>query len=151
MRKLILILFVILISSCGSFINVTSPPVQNTYNIDKSKKEIYLLSNEWMVKTFNNAESVIEFQDKESGKIIGKYAFYTKYKSDFDKQLIYCVINLSIKEGAIKIDITPSGSFRYVDSPNDGYFKYSSADAERDINALCEDLRLYLENNSSDW
>jgi len=38
-----------------------------------SKDQLYIKTNEWFVEAFNSAESVIEFQDKEAGKIIGKY------------------------------------------------------------------------------
>lgn len=37
-----------------------------------SSSDIYIKSNEWLVKTFNSAKDVIQFQDKEAGKMICK-------------------------------------------------------------------------------
>ena len=39
-----------------------------------STDEIYIQANEWFVENFNNAESVIQFSDKEAGIIKGKYS-----------------------------------------------------------------------------
>lgn len=39
----------------------------------KSKDELYVNANTWLVSTFNNADSVVQFSDKEAGKIAGKF------------------------------------------------------------------------------
>ena len=46
---------------------------------NNSKSELFIKANNWAVAAFNNAESVIEFSDKESGSITGKYI--AKYRS----------------------------------------------------------------------
>ena len=37
-----------------------------------SASDLYVRANEWFAKTFNSANAVIQMQDKEAGKIIGK-------------------------------------------------------------------------------
>ena len=44
----------------------------------KGQDELYVKANAWFVDNFNSAESVIQFQDKESGKLMGKYASKAK-------------------------------------------------------------------------
>ena len=61
-----------LTSYVGSKISLETPPPRvATFENDHSKDENYVLANEWMVETFNNAESVIQFTDKESGTVRG--------------------------------------------------------------------------------
>ena len=42
---------------------------------NKTNDQLYILSNTWFVEYFNSDESILEFQDKENGKIAGKYTF----------------------------------------------------------------------------
>lgn len=46
--------------------------LQKVHDIDLKKDEIYSRSLEWLAKTFTDSKAVIEMQDKDSGKIIGK-------------------------------------------------------------------------------
>ncbi len=48
---------------------------QEVFKTDKPQDELYDVSMEWMAKTFRSAKAVIEYQDKEVGKIIGKGVF----------------------------------------------------------------------------
>ena len=81
MRKyLIPIIVVLLFMSCATYDRPIAPEEIRTYEKilevpNTSKDEIYVKANEWFVHTFNSAESVIQFQDKEAGKIMGKYRF----------------------------------------------------------------------------
>jgi len=71
-----LILF--LVNSCATT-NVSVPLADNYEQIIEvpgaSKEELYSRVNSWFVETFNSAESIIEFQDKEIGKVMGKYVW----------------------------------------------------------------------------
>lgn len=40
-------------------------------NINKTKEQIYIATNNWFISTFNDANSVIQLNDKEAGTIIG--------------------------------------------------------------------------------
>ncbi|GAH16190.1 unnamed protein product [marine sediment metagenome] len=44
---------------------------------DKSKSELFGMSNEWMVEQFVDAKSVIQFSNLETGTIKGKYLMYS--------------------------------------------------------------------------
>lgn len=44
---------------------------------EKSKDELYLNANDWFVSNFTKSDEVIEFRDKEAGKISGKYIWRT--------------------------------------------------------------------------
>jgi hypothetical protein len=77
-----------------------------------SKSEIYIKANAWFVETFNSAESVIEFQDKEAGKIMGKYIY--GYTEGVYTQKVRQTISIDIRENKIRFII------------NDPYFKTTS-------------------------
>ena len=84
-----------------------------------SKNELYVKANEWIAKTFGSAKAVIEMQDKEAGKIIGKgnltcsstrnrmavtvendYVSYT-IQIDVKENKYRCIINHFIHEGGV--------------------------------------------------
>ena len=84
MKKVLLIVFLLVGCSNSSFtylvkdIQRLDAPLtkeQMSYQIivdmDKSREEVYDLALEWMMKTFVSSKSVIQYQDKTSGKIIG--------------------------------------------------------------------------------
>lgn len=78
-------------------------------NLDKSQENLYILSNQWLVDNFNNAESVIEFQDKENGIILGKYSYKTRVVQSLGFSTIDYVkstIKIHIKDNAVKITIS---------------------------------------------
>lgn len=67
-----------ILNGCATMMGAKAAPEMRTFEkvieiSDKSKDQIYIKANGWFVETFNSAESVIEFQDKEAGKIMGKY------------------------------------------------------------------------------
>lgn len=102
MKKILVLIFVIAISSC--VIHRTSPIDTNlrTYEkvIDlpeKSKEDIFVLSNKWMVETFNSAQSVIEYSDKEAGTIMGKYVF------DYTGHFVKSIIQIDARENKCRI------------------------------------------------
>lgn len=81
MRKLlflpVLALLILTFQSCA-VITTESKPVTKVVNVeDATKTELYVRANNWMVSAFNNAESVIQFTDKETGTITGKYLLGT--------------------------------------------------------------------------
>lgn len=71
-----------------------------------SQGDLYLKANDWIVKTFNSPKDVIQFNDKEAGKIICK----TITGVDIGKGLnriqinpIYYLISIETREGRYKI------------------------------------------------
>lgn len=77
MKKWILgvLAVLILFTSCASSSKLTEEENQYQQVIElpsMSNDEIFLETNDWLVSTFKNANSVIEYSDKEKGVIIGK-------------------------------------------------------------------------------
>jgi len=94
-----------LVNSCATT-NVSVPLADNYEQIIEvpgaSKEELYSRVNSWFVETFNSAESVIEFQDKEIGKVMGKYVW--RIKDSFGNIFSYRnVISVEVKEGRSRI------------------------------------------------
>jgi len=78
MKKLML-LSLIFITACVVYKTVSSEPYSEVFeNLPGTKDELFVKANEWMVKTFTSAESVIEYSDKEAGALMGKYLMYHK-------------------------------------------------------------------------
>jgi hypothetical protein len=118
--------------SCGSLIGAAAPEEQRRYEqvIDVpnlSKTEIYIKANAWFVETFNSAESVIEFQDKESGKIMGKYVF--QYDEGVYHYVVRQTISIDTRDNKARIVI------------NDPYFIITSAVGQTYPNAQYQVLK----------
>ena len=55
----------------------------------------------WFVEYFNSDESIIEFQDKENGKIAGKYTF--QHGNGIYYYMIKQTISIDIKNEKLKL------------------------------------------------
>ena len=78
---MIAVLALLVISSCAS---VGAPATeeesraQQVFDFEeKDKGHLYDLSNRWFVESFGDATAVIEYSNKESGTIMGKYTYNT--------------------------------------------------------------------------
>jgi hypothetical protein len=91
------------------------------------------------VGVFNNAESVIQFTDKESGNITGKYFLSKVVASSQYSQGVnaYALINIQAKDGASKIIITPE-EFQYM--KGNMFTLYNEEVAKKKINTLISDF-----------
>ena len=67
--------FVLLSLACATTKNVSSLPdsYEEVVEISGSKDTLYTKANLVFVDLFNNAESVLQFSDKEAGVMKGKY------------------------------------------------------------------------------
>jgi len=117
MKKLILsflVLFVTLsLVSCVSsatLFDAPPPKVESIAN-ESNKDSNFIKANEWMVDTFGDAESVIQFADKEAGIVKGKYVMKAGYVSTSayakSTSAMYAVITLRVKDNACRIEIDP--------------------------------------------
>ncbi|MGY6648043.1 DUF4468 domain-containing protein [Wenyingzhuangia sp. IMCC45574] len=154
MKKLIknttLVTALLMLCSCA-IVKTESNPVSKVVEVaGENKNQLYVKANNWMVSVFNNAESVIQFTDKESGTITGKYLLGTiaaasKYGS---AQYAYAMIKIQVKDGASRITITPQ-SFTYA--KGNIFTLYTKEKADRDIQALIQDFETAIqkkENNN---
>mgnify|MGYP001153032246 CR=1 FL=1 len=155
MRKLlylpVLTLLILTFQSCA-VITTESKPVTKVVNVEgATKTELYVRANNWMVSAFNNAESVIQFTDKETGTITGKYLLGTVTQANQygPANRAFAIIQIQVKDGASKITITPD-SFRYA--KGNPYTLYTGEKAEEDINALMVSFEQAIkQKEDNDW
>jgi len=72
------------------------------------KDELYTRAREWFAKTFRSAQSVLQMDDKDAGKIIGKGAASSSFKymiASIDFLLKY-TISIAVKDGRYRYEIT---------------------------------------------
>jgi hypothetical protein len=124
MRKFLIPLVLVLVSvnliSCvpaKKVLETPDPIIKNVEN-KSDKNSNYIKANEWMVESFNDAESVIQFTDKEAGVVKGKYIMRkgSTMSNGFGGittiDPYYAVITIRVKDSASRIEIDPpSGMF----------------------------------------
>lgn len=120
-KSLPFLLSAILISTMSSCLSTrqiqsTPQPRTETFENQLDKDANYVLANEWMVETFNDAESVIQFTDKESGTVKGKYLMKAGYVSTSpyvaSTEPRYAIITIRVRDNGCRIEIDPpSGQF----------------------------------------
>jgi hypothetical protein len=106
MKKIILALIPLVLHGCMTMSVPVSPEAteedrkyERVIAIpDVTKNDLYVKANAWAVKEFSSAESVIEFQDKEAGKIMGKFTY-----SDAYHYVTKQTISIDIQEGRARI------------------------------------------------
>ncbi len=160
MKKVLFIVpcfFILLImQGCGSLIGTKASadgtPVEKVVPVENdSQNELYVRANNWMVGAFNNAKSVVQFSDKESGTITGKYylSAITNVSEYGPGRDAYALIKIQVKDGASKITIIPE-EFDYM--KGNPYTLYDEDRAKAQISALLASFEeaIQLEDNS-DW
>ena len=70
-----------------------------------SASDLYVRANEWFAKTFNSANAVIQMQDKEAGKIIGK-GNITAYNSIANVGVWDFTLSFASREGRYRYTLT---------------------------------------------
>ena len=119
MKKNYLFVFVLILTSCGSIIKLDKPnDFHNSIVLNSNHNSNYIKANEWMVSTFNDPQSIIQFKDKEAGVVKGKYIMYsgqagTQYTLSIKPY--YAIITIRVKDNASKIEISPVDEFVVVD------------------------------------
>lgn len=87
-----------------------------------SKDQIYIRANAWFVENFNSAESVIQFQDKEAGKIMGKYRFKHKSGSYYKN-----IISIDVRDNKARIKFYESRLYSVPLLESKGTYKLVSS------------------------
>ncbi len=157
MRTIILVIFAVCMAgtmtSCGSIKFETTGDgwiEKDGITNSLSKKDNYILSNEWMVEAFNNAESVIQFSDKEAGIVKGKYHLYSGEGSTgyYRSESVSAIITLRVKDDGVRIEIDTRGTTFgywqatgiYNNGPIDG-MGYNKGQAEASKRRLIESFK----------
>jgi len=75
MKKMFLLLTIIslIFTGCASTEKVENPSadIEKVFEIDLEKNQIYDLSLQFIAENFKSAKAVLEYQDREAGRIIG--------------------------------------------------------------------------------
>lgn len=164
LNKLVFIFSTLMIvSGCAALNGPVAPDseksVEQIIDLDgKSKDEIYISANSWFVDNFNSAESVIQFQDKEAGKIMGKYTFEVQESTYYFRIKSTIAIDVRDHKAMVRIydpmmavvgDVL-NGTYPRAPSYNDQITVPVMAKARIRWLDLLEDLEGNL-GTSSDW
>lgn len=119
--------------------------------LDSSQKDLYTKANGWMIKAFNDAESVIQHNDKDGGVIMGKYLLFGgvssgAYGATVDTR-VFAIIDIRVKDAKARIEIKPQGSWHY-DSSGMTVYTYSREDAIKDMERLAESFHVAMLANN---
>lgn len=118
MKKITLLISIIFLTSCGALVKIEKPEkpkdFQKTVILKTKHNSNYIKANEWMVTTFNNPKSIIQFSDKQAGIVKGKYIMFsgqeaTQYTTAVKSY--YAIITIRVKDNASKIEISPVDEF----------------------------------------
>lgn len=141
-----------------------------------TKQELYLKAKEWFAHAFNSAQNVIQFDDKESGKIIGKGLISVgstlgPVKSSDNLGVVNFVVEIQLKNGKYKYTFTdlwhdaqnsiyspgdlrlekPGGGLGSMGQKNWNGIKIQTGDH---INAMIKSLKISMKStnkNTDNW
>jgi Domain of unknown function (DUF4468) with TBP-like fold len=79
-------------------------------SVEGSQATMFSKAMEWMANTYKSSKSVIEFSDKESGKIVGKAIIFCDGKSSLgmtpcENATISYTITITVRDGKYKCEI----------------------------------------------
>jgi len=162
-NKLIFFSMIVFIYSCAPLnkvhIDYNEYPVSKEIQTDYFKDDLYIIANSWMVESFVNAPTVIQFIDKDKGIIIGKYLISGDYDIGESKSFlrevdtrIYGIITILCKDQLTKINIAPQGEGDYYPPDPDPAmysrpnFYPSPEEIQEMINNLIASFEQYIHN-----
>lgn len=120
-----------------------------------SSKDLYVRANSWFATRYNSAQNVIQYNDKEEGKIIGKGAFTLLYS--MAERMVNYTITIEVKEGRYRYTISQF-SLDWLTNPTVQSFESLPAmnkkkilpKTDEHIRALIEDLTEAMKTNKKD-
>lgn len=103
-----------------------------------TQDQLYLKANQWMIKEFVDASSVIQHNDKEAGVVMGKFLLHGNlrtvgYSGSSVDTRIFAIIEITVKENKSRIQVKPQSSWTYSEESTN---RYSKEDAMADIEKL---------------
>ncbi|HBY66654.1 MAG TPA: hypothetical protein DEG69_02080 [Flavobacteriaceae bacterium] len=151
MKKLLLLPLIVAFVGCAVMGEETVsqlPVSEKTVNINGTQNELYVKANSWMVTAFSDAESVIQFTDKESGTVMGKYYLAPVSLSGYGAYGSYAIIKILVKDNAAKIEITPD---KVTYMKGNTYNMYNEESAKQKIENVLTSFEEYMKNEKTDW
>lgn len=121
MKKILLLVLLTLTVSMTS--KAQSPDVFRVYELDSTynKDKIYAKCLYWFGMTFKSAKSVLQIQDKESGKIVGRGTLSASAYGNFYGRVTdgtTCTIDITIKDGKYRIGFSSFSGMYICDKKN---------------------------------
>lgn len=99
---------VLIIGFSGCAVKMASPELRDYQafgNVkNTNKKDLYTKVNSWFVSTFVSAESVIEYQDKEAGIVMGNYVY--DWNNGFIVFKVKQTIKIEVKDNKYRFSIS---------------------------------------------
>jgi hypothetical protein len=178
MKKLLLILLCLPMFGFGQGFPISEKTGKVTYEgvvkvEGASASGLYVQANEWFAKSFRSANSVIQMQDKEEGKIIGKGSIEAYFKEwatvgvwnftlSFEcREGRYRYVLTDISHDKIGSKLTGSGGLIGNEKPACGTFHFSKkswnklkSNASKDLIKSIDGLLQYMSeanNKDDDW
>ncbi|GAB60752.1 DUF4468 domain-containing protein [Rheinheimera nanhaiensis] len=161
MKKFYISIFLLIfLQACASTSFVEYKPIEINEVIpvqNKNKTEIYTKARQWFTNYFISGESVIDYEDKESGTIIGKGAADNGYVNIVSRSRISYKIKVDTKDNKVRISVS---LLNYDISINgDPYTKSNLITAENELTAkntiekTLADLKKYIlsDEDAPDW
>ena len=138
-----------LLAGCVSFVFAELPQkVTFTVEAEGTKEELYVKANIWAIKTFNQADSVIQFSDKESGTISGRYILGSIYSSEYgtyDRRATSSFV-IQINDNKIAVEFEIEKGVITDDSPTSDYLNYLTiSEVKADYQKSIDDLKRILD------
>jgi|TARA_B110000240_G_scaffold128291_1_gene142615 hypothetical protein len=150
-----LFLVITVFTSCATLTVVKIPtpePTIKNVETESDKNSNFIKANEWMVQSFNDAKSVIQFKDKEAGIVKGKYLMkagvvstspYTASIPSF-----YSIITIRVKDSIARIEVNaPSGM--YSSTAFGVEYGFTKEMFLTKANALVNEFEVYMKKKSS--
>jgi hypothetical protein len=144
----------VFMSSCSVKRIAIPSPEAETKNVETEtdNNSNFIKANEWMVQSFNDAKSVIQFKDKEAGIVKGKYLLKAGVVSTSpyvqSVPSFYSIITIRVKDNLARIEIdAPSGMYSFkVYGIETGFTKEMFL---AEANKLINNFDIYMKKKSS--
>lgn len=100
--------FIVLSLACASTKNISTLPesYEEIVEISGSKDSLYTKANLVFVDLFNNADSVLQYSDKEAGVMKGKYV--SNISLSTSEYTTYTTVEVSVKDNKYRISMNLS-------------------------------------------
>lgn len=151
MKKLIMVVMLLVVSGCAGLKTVPSSELESekVFQVPNMKKdEIFEKSKMWIAKNFKSAKAVIEYENKETGAIIGNGIVSGTTNGGLAPISAEFTMEVDIKDEKVRIKIT--NVHMTINSP---FYEMYRSELMPKISDLTSRLESYLlsSGNKSDW
>ena len=140
------ILPLLLLFSCVAYKDAVTPKVSQLIKVSGTKDQLFLKSNEWAIRAFANSQSAIQYNDKNDGKIIGRFLMNTT-NSPYYASDVFSVITITVADKTAKIEIDPLPWKYNTAVINTTVYKPEMA--QKDMQKLIDSFKTYMESQPS--